>query len=144
VNIGKGVLWDHGAGKAIRFAISADLQSGEYEAIKVHANGRDYACDENYKAIRYKGRAVGRLEIYPLDRAATLGIPPAKEVETIATPLPPGAVQQGIEDYGRLYKEIRQFRGDSRRCAETAWDKYLDANPFLDSLVIRKRTIPTT
>lgn len=140
-----GVLWDHGANAPIRFVRWYDDSSGEYEAIKVAANGIDMVREEHStKAVHYQGRAKGRLELIPIGDAKLLGRVPQKVVEQIPTPLPSGAKEDGITDYKRLYFQVWQHRGEANRCVDERWLDFLKNNPFLDSLVLRKGRLVTT
>ncbi len=140
-----GVLLDHGTGLAIRFAVWYDDETGDYEALKVASNGQDYACDERYKAIRYRGKAKGKLELISLGDARLLGkVNPQKVPEVVATPLPHGAKQQGLEDYKRLYFHVWNQRGDAMKCVDQRWIDFLKNNTFLDHLILRKGRLVTT
>jgi hypothetical protein len=140
-----GVLFDHGANAPIRFAVWFDAETGAYEALKVASNGVDIACDSDYKAIRYRGRAKGRLELVPFGDARLLGRVPVKTKEEIATPLPQGAKEQGLDDYKRLYFTVWNQRGESLKCIDDRWLAFLKENSFLDHLCLRKsRTISIT
>lgn len=143
MNIGKGILFDYGTGKAVRFAVSCNLETGEYEAIQVAPDGINYACDENYKAIKYKGRAKGKLEIFPIGDTRLIGVEPVKQASPIVTPLPEQAIEQGLADYQKLYFDVWKWRGDSTRIVQDKWEDFLRDNPFLDHLVIKRRTYTT-
>lgn len=138
-----GVLLDHGTGKAIRFAVWYDAESGDYEAIHIASNGVDMACDEDYKLLRYQGKAVGKLELIPLNRASDLGVEPQKVIEPER--LTVQQKEQGIEDYRKLYYGVWGKRGYAPKTVDSKWVDFVSKSSFLDSLIIRKgRLIPTT
>lgn len=138
-----GVLFDRGTGRAIRFARWFDAETGEYEAIRVASNGVDMACDDDYKVLRYRGKAVGRLELVPLSRGALLGVEPEKKVEPMR--LTVQEKEQGVEDYRKLYYGVWGRREEAKRSIDERWVRFVQGSSFLDGLILKKgRMVPTT
>lgn len=137
-----GVLIDTGTGKRIPFAVWADMETGEYEALTPAPNGVDYHCDlETGEPLRYRGRARGRLELVSAEGARDLA-PPPRKVTGVIEPMSPEQKRHGVEQYKRVYFEVWQFRGESKRVVDTRFADYLAKSNFLDAFVLR-RHVPT-
>lgn len=135
-----GVVIDHGTGQRIPFVRWYDSDTGEYEAIRVASNGVDYACDDKWKPITYRAKAVGRLELVPWNDAVKVGLIP--EPKKVKDERP--NIREGLETYQKLFVEVWQFRGESRRVVDERFDTYLRQNNFLDHLILRRRPVTTT
>ncbi len=141
-----GVLVDLGTGLRIPFARKVDFERGTYEHLVPAPNGVDVLVDEYGKPLVRQGRAVGRLELVPLDKAATIGAaPPPQKVYSPIEPLSADQKIDGLEQYKRVYVEVWQWRGESRKCADERFHaEFLRKNSFLDAFVIRRKVVPTT
>jgi len=137
-----GILIDHGTGRRIPFARWFDSQTGQFEAFVMASNGVDIACDENYRPLVIKGKAVGRLELIPIGNAAQFGFEEPKKV--IEQPLTVEQKQEGLDQYKKLYLTVWRWRGESGRVALTRWEEFLQQNDFLDHLVIKRRVVPVS
>lgn len=134
-----GVLVDSGTGRRIPFPVWFDPDTGEYEAIKVAANGVDMACDEDYRSITYRARAQGQLKLLPFGQAASIGqAPPPKQVVDAA--FTAERRMAGLEQYKRVYHEVWRWRGESRRAVDDRWDDFIAQSDFLDHFVLRRRS----
>ena len=132
-----GVVIDTGTGKRIPFVRKADFETGEYEALAVAPNGVDYLADEDGKVVVVRGRAVGKLELVPLERAKDLGRKPVK-VESPIEPMTADEKREGLDQYRRTYFDVWRWRGEADRCVHSRWEEFLQQNDFLDCFVLKR------
>jgi len=119
-----------------------DTETGEYEYLQPAPNGVDVLCDELDQPIVVKGKAKGKLELVPLDGAAQFGF---RLPQRVKSPIQPMTVEQkidGLDTYKRVYTQVWQWRGESRRCVDTRWADYLAQSDFLDCFVLKRRLVP--
>ena len=142
-----GVLIDTGTGKRIPFARKVDYDTGDYEYLAPAPNGTDIMVDPYTRApVVRRGKAVGRLELVPFDKAAAIGCGPPKKVPCRIEPLTKDEKIAGLEQYKKVYIEVWQgIRGESRRCVEERFTDYLgaEAMAFLDCFRLRTRPVRT-
>ena len=134
----KGILVDTGTGKRIPFAISANFEDGTYEHWVASADGRSILCadDAMKKPMRTSGKAVGKLVVVPLDQAEHLGAPAPPRVYSPIAPISQGEIKAGIDMYREVNVQVDQFRGLSRKCAESKFAEKLRKSSFLDHYIV--------
>jgi hypothetical protein len=141
-----GVVIDTGTGKRVPKVIWFDVTTGDYECHVPAPNGHDVLMDEFAQPIIRRGSAVGKLELIPLDQAANLGqfkVPPKKVHQTVQ-PLSKDEKVAGLELYKDVYITVWQdIRKVDKKTVNEKWLAYLRNTPFLDSLVLRRRSVPT-
>ena len=140
------VVIDTGTGKRIPKVVWFDSLTGEYEYLVLAPNGHDMLMDEYGKTISRRGRAVGKLELVPIEQAANLGqfkLPP-KKVHSPIQPLSKDEKIAGLECYKDVYITVWQdVKRVDRETVNQKWLDYLRKTPFLDSFVLRRRSTPT-
>lgn len=139
-----GVLVDRGTGKAIRFARKFDTATGEWEAFQVAPDGESILCTEDHTPIVIRGKAVGKLELVPLEKAHVFGL--KEKQERVFSPIQPMSADQkldGLEQYKAIYTKVwNEMRGESRRCVDDRWAQFLEKSDFLDSFILKRRSVP--
>lgn len=135
-----GVLVDHGTGKAIRFARKFDTDTGQWEAFAVAPDGESILCTEDHKPIVIRGRAVGRLELVPLEKAHVFGLKDKPELKhSPIRPMDASQKRDGLEQYKALYVKVwNEMRGESRRCVDDRWEAFLRTSDFMDDFILRR------
>lgn len=134
-----GIVVDRGTGKRIPFVRWFDAETGEYEAFQPTADGLHYWCEEDcVTPIVVRGRAVGRLELVPIEQAHAFGV---VEPEKKQSAVQPGTIDRvaGLEVYKKVYSEVWRWRGESRRVVADRWDEFLTKNDFLDCFILKRR-----
>lgn len=138
-----GVLIDHGTGRRIPFARTVDFSTGEYTYLCPAPNGVDILVDPyTRRPFVRKGKAVGRLELVPFEKAAAIGCKAPEKVESNIQPMSPDERIEGMRQYQRCFMDVEKWRGNSRRVIDTKFEEFCKQSSFLDSFVIR-RTVPT-
>ena len=139
------VLVDRGTNCRIPFAIWYDPATGDYEHFKLASNGVDMAADDDWNPIRVRGKAIGALVLVPLGDSHQFGYREPVKIKEKA--LPKLSLEQrhaGLDQYRKVYTQVWQFRGESRRAVDERWEQYLKENVFFDSLMLRRRLIKTS
>lgn len=140
-----GVLIDTGTGKRIPFARRFDPETGEYEHFVPAPNGVDILVDDRFVPFIRRGKAVGRLELVPLDDARLLGSDcKPKKVQGTILPLSRDEKVAGLETYKRVYVQVwSELRGEARKTVDSKWEDFLRNNDFLDEFLIplTKKTV---
>ena len=141
-----GVVIDTGTGRRIPKVIWFDSTTGDYEYHVPAPNGHDVLIDEYGAVVVRRGRAIGKLELIPLDQAANIGqfkVPP-KQVHQTVQPLSKDEKIAGLECYKDVYISVWQdVKRVDRETVNQKWLDYLRKTPFLDSFVLRRRSTPT-
>lgn len=139
-----GVLVDGGTNRRIPFAIKADLSSGYYEYLVPAPDGRNVLVDELARPIVRQGRAVGKLVLEPIGKAAALGLykEPSKKVYSPLQPMTKDEKVAGLEQYKEVYIKVwNELRQVDRREVDAKWAQYLSTNKFLDCMVLKRRHV---
>lgn len=136
----RGVLVDKGTGRRIPFARSCNMETGEYEAFQPTADGTDIIVDaQDRKPIVVKGKAVGKLELVPLERAHQFGRKKPELVKSDIQPMTADEKREGLEQYkGVFIKVWAEARGEARKTVDHRWGEFIQKNSFLDAFVIRR------
>jgi hypothetical protein len=140
-----GVVIDTGTNRRIPKVIWFDVTTGDYEQHLVAPNGHDVLMDEWGKPIVRRGRAVGKLELVPIDQAANIGVfrRPPEKVHQAVQPLSKDEKVAGLEMYKEVYVKVNhEFRRLDRKTVESKWVEYLRKSPFLDNLCLRRNPVP--
>lgn len=135
-----GILIDKGTGRRIPFARTVDFDKGTYEALQATADGKDYLCDDN-NPIVVRGRAVGELELVPIENASSLGVEPPKKVNGTILPMTADQRIEGLHQYKRIFSLVWNQRGEAMRCVNDRFEEYLRTTTFLDCFVLKRRSV---
>lgn len=140
-----GVLIDTGTGKRIPFARNVNFVTGEYEYLAPAPNGVDILVEPySRRPIVRKGKAVGKLELVPFQRAVSLGCAAPKRVVSVIQPMTKDEKIAGLEQYKKLFYDVWRWRGDAARSVDPRWEEYLMNTDFLDCVVLKRKVVPVT